>query len=272
MKMKDLARALVSARRPREYGWTVATFRLPGDGDVHLARWLHPAESPKQITSSSVQALRAFLSPGDVAIDIGAHTGDTTLPIALAVGTAGTVFALEPNPYVFKVLAANAALNPDRTHIVPLMFAATPEDGRFEFTYSDEGYCNGGLHAALGRWRHGHFAPLTVEGRNLVRYLEATAPADLPHIRYIKIDTEGFDPTVVSSLRPVLLGSRPYLKSEVYKHLPAAERTLYFDDLRALGYRVFRCGDDDYRGEELNRNDMTRWRHFDIFAVPEECR
>ena len=39
------------------------------------------------------------------------------------------MFALEPNPYVFKVLELNASLNPASTRIVPLMFAAMPADG-----------------------------------------------------------------------------------------------------------------------------------------------
>src|SRR6185295_7687850 len=110
----------------------------------------------------SIGALHGFLQPGDIAIDIGAHTGDSTLPMALAVGPAGTVFALGPNPYVFKVLEKNAGLNPSATHIVPLMFAAMPEDGEFEFEYSDEGYCNGGFHQGISRWTHGHFSKLRV--------------------------------------------------------------------------------------------------------------
>jgi FkbM family methyltransferase len=190
--------------------------------------------------------------------------------MALAVGPRGTVFALEPNPYVFKVLAVNATLNPEKTHIVPLMFAATPEDGEFEFTYSDEGYCNGGLHESVSRWQHGHFVPLTVAGRNFVRYLEAAAPDALARVSFVKIDTEGFDRAVTRSLEPLLRANRPFLKAEIYKHLPAEERAGYFDDLRTLGYRVFKCEDDVWRGLELSRADMSRWRHFDIFAIPEE--
>ena len=151
MKLRDLPRALGREQAPREYPHAVETFVLPSDGEVRLARWLHPAETAKFITQGSVDALRSFLSQGDVAIDIGAHTGDSTIPIALAVGRRGSVFALEPNPYVFKVLAINAGLNPSSTHIVPLMFAAMPEDGEFEFEYSDPGYCNGGLHQGISR-------------------------------------------------------------------------------------------------------------------------
>ena len=71
--------------------------------------------------------------------------------MALAVGKSGCVFALEPNSYVYPVLAKNAALNPDKTHILPLPFAATPEDAELVFQYSDSGYCNGGRFAGISR-------------------------------------------------------------------------------------------------------------------------
>ena len=62
-----------------------------------------------------------------------------TLPIGLAVGPHGRVFALEPNPYVYKVLAINAALNPQKTRITPLMFAAMPADGVIGERYDPRG-------------------------------------------------------------------------------------------------------------------------------------
>ena len=241
------------------------------DGPIRFARWRHPAEREKTVSQESVDALRAFLRQGDVAIDIGAHTGDSTVPIALAVGPAGTVFALEPNPYVFRVLELNASLNPASTHIVPLMFAAMTGDGEFDFEYSDEGYCNGGFHQSISPWRHGHFSKLRVQGRNLLDYLRATSPDLLPKVRFIKIDTEGFDRAVARTLAPLLKASRPFLKTEIYKHMPADERAAYFDDLRGLGYVCFKCGEVDYQGEPLRRHsDLSKWRHFDMFAVPEE--
>ena len=47
----------------------------------------------------------------------------------LVVIAEGPVLALEPNPYVFKVLARNATLNPGKTAILPLNFAATSDTG-----------------------------------------------------------------------------------------------------------------------------------------------
>jgi hypothetical protein len=100
--------------------------------------------------------------------------------------------------------------------------------------------------------------------------LRRHAPADLARLRYVKIDTEGFDRSVVRSLADLLRTERPYLKAEIYKHLGGEERTGFHADLQALGYRVFKCGDIDYRGEELGPGDMNRWKHFDIFAIPNE--
>ena len=269
MKLKDLPRALGWRRSPREYPLEVVTFALPTDGDIQFARWQHPGETAKVVTQESVDALRTFLSEGDVAIDIGAHTGDSTLPIALAVGARGQVFALEPNPYVFKVLAANARLNLEKTRITPLMFAAMREDGHVQFEYSDEGYCNGGFHDRIGRWRHGHFHRLEVEGRNLADYLQGHAADALPRLRYLKIDTEGFDRAIVQSLVDVIALTRPYIKTEIYKHLANDDRDAYEADLRRLGYRLFRCeGETVYQGEEIGPGGLKNWRHFDVFAVP----
>jgi len=273
VKLRDLPRALGFSAAPREYSSEIQSFHLATDGEIRFATWQHPGETPKTITQESIDALRVFLREGDVAIDIGAHTGDSTMPIALAVGARGAVFALEPNPYVFKVLKLNATLNPATTRIVPLMFAAMPSDGEFEFEYSDEGYCNGGFHHSISRWKHGHFLKLRVQGRNIANYLRTHAAYELMRLRLIKIDTEGFDRAVMRSLADLARIHRPYIKSEIYKHLPSHERTGYFDDLRALGYRVFKCEETVYRGEELRRpDDLMRWRHFDIFAVPEERR
>jgi FkbM family methyltransferase len=270
VKLKDLPRALGFGAALREYPTDIQTFVLPRDGEVRLARWLHPGETPKTVTQASVDALRSFLREGDVAIDIGAHTGDSTIPMALAVGPRGAVFAVEPNRHVFAVLAENAALNPAKCHIVPLMFAAMPQDGTYEFEYSDSGYCNGGFHEAVSRWKHGHFARLRVEGKNLVEHLRRTAAPELARLRYVKIDTEGFDRAVARSLTDLLTSARPYIKTEIYKHLPPAQRAGYHADLSRLGYRIFKCDELTYRGEELSPSDLTRWGHFDIFAIPEE--
>jgi FkbM family methyltransferase len=267
VKLRDLPRALGFGLTPREFGHEVITLPVSGIGDVRLARWLHPGETPKTVGDAEIAQLSTFLKPGDVAIDIGAHTGDSTIPIALVAGPSGQVFALEPNPYVFKILAINASLNPALTRITPLMFAAMPQDGDVEFAYSDNGYCNGGFHQT-SRWTHGHFAKLRVSGRNLHAWLQREAPDAAARLRYIKIDTEGFDRSVAASLADLIRATRPFIRSEIHKHMPVAERAAYVRDLQALGYRIFKWEPERYRAEELREADMTRWKHFDVFAAP----
>lgn len=278
MKLKEVFYGLGFRPKLREYPFELTTFHLPMDGDIEFALWQHPSARRRalagrglSITQPMVDAIRTFLKPNDVAIDIGAHTGDSSVPIALATGPLGTVFALEPNKFAFKVLLANSALNKTKTNIHPLNIAATPEDGEYEFEYSDPGFCNGGLHQGISAWRHAHFFKLAVTGRNLPAYLSNSFPEEAKRVRYIKIDTEGFDRSVAASLRPLFVGNRPYIKTEMYKHTPSEERIGYFRDLRDLGYALYRIENDetDYRGARLVEADLMKWSHFDVFAEPE---
>ena len=82
MKLKELPYLLGLQPGPKTYGFKVKSFDLPSDGTIEYAQWLHPKEQGTVIKQSAVDALRKFLSPGDVAIDIGAHSGDSTIPVA----------------------------------------------------------------------------------------------------------------------------------------------------------------------------------------------
>jgi FkbM family methyltransferase len=251
------------------FGYDVRQFHLADDGLVEYAQWLHPNETPKLMTQSAVDAVRRFVSPGDFVIDIGAHSGDTTVPMALAAGRGGCALALEPNPYVFKVLTANAALNRDKTNIVPRCCAATQQDGDFVFHYSDAAFCNGGFRSQQ-RWcfyRRKH--ALTVHGRNLLHMLQTEFAQWLPKLSYIKVDAEGYDRAILASMLPVLRQWRPVVCTEVFRKLVPAERFALFELLAGAGYRVHRLRDAaDPRGEILARQDMTREKHFDVLAIP----
>jgi FkbM family methyltransferase len=269
VKLKELPYFLGLQPGPKTYGLKLRHFDLPIDGRVEYAQWLHPSETEKEITQQSVDALRRFLSPGDVAIDIGAHTGDSTIPMALAVGKQGCVLALEPNRYVFQVLQKNAELNREKTNIIPLMFAATPEDAEMEFQYSDSGFCNGGRFEGMSKWVHGHAFTLKVQGRNLHSFLKANYPQLISKIRYIKIDTEGYESVVLESLAGLISECKPYLKVEVYRKLDDVRRRALYQAIAAQGYEIRKVvSEGDYFGETLVEKDMNKWRHFDVFCVP----
>jgi FkbM family methyltransferase len=278
MKLKEVFYGLGLRPRPREYPYELTTFHLEEDGDIEFALWDHPSAKRRseagkgvRLTQPMVDSIRQFLAPGDVAIDIGAHTGDSSVPIALAVGTEGAVFALEPNIYAFKILLPNAALNKKKANIIPLNFAATPTDGMFDFEYSDPGFCNGGLHQNVGSWKHAHFFKLRVTGKNIPAYLAANYPDEASRVRYVKIDTEGLDRAVAASMRELLVSNRPFIKTEMYKHMPETERRGYFRDLRELGYTMFKVESEesDYRVTPITESNLMNWSHFDVFAAPD---
>ena len=272
MKLKEVLFGLGIKPRARVYPFELVSFQLERDGEVGFAQWQHPGALRWRttVTQAMVNEARHWIKPGDTVIDVGAHTGDSTLPLALAAGPTGPVLALEPNPHVYKVLLATTALNRRTTNIYPLMFAAVPDDGELVFQYSDSGYCNGGLHAGLDPWTHAHFFKLRVKGRNLPRYMKREFPRERERLRFVKVDAEGFDRSVVASLVPLITRTHPYIRSEIFRHSPDTERRAYWRDLRGLGYRVHRyVSDTQYKGEALEEADMTRWQHFDIFCIPD---
>jgi FkbM family methyltransferase len=273
VKLKSLGHLLGFRPPPEVYGSKILAFELPRDGRVEYAQWLHPAETTKVITQGAVDELRTFLGPGDVAIDIGAHTGDTSVPMALATGVNGAVLALEPNPYVFAVLQRNAALNRDKTNIHPLNFAAMPASGLVEFEYSDAGYCNGGRHEGISKWRHGHAFTLEVRGQNLHDYMHRHVAELIPRVRYVKIDAEGYDLHVLRSIEELLLETRPFVRAEIFGLASPADRLSIVEYLRSLGYHVHRVADETcYRGAVVDAAALQGAEHFDVFAVPDPAR
>src|SRR5256885_16754774 len=212
LKAKEFIYLLGLKPKPETFGFVIEAHDLPREGRIEVARWLHPGAyrvAPLQL-QAAVDQLRRFLRAGDVAIDIGAHTGDTTIPIALAIGATGLVLGLEPNPYVFPVLERNASLNPAKTTILPLNFAAMRTDGFYEFQYGEEGYCNGGFHEGMSKWVHGSAFKVRVEGRNVQAFLTGQHPDLIPRLRFIKIDAEGFDLPILEALGTSSAASDPF--------------------------------------------------------------
>jgi FkbM family methyltransferase len=189
----------------------------------------------------------------------------------LAAGRTGCVLALEPNRYVFKVLQQNAALNRDKTNIVPLNFAATSADGKYTFHYGDGSFCNGGFVSQLANQNHGHAYQLEVQGKNLTAFLRQAYPERLSRLSLIKVDAEGYDAQVIASLRELIMAHRPGIICEVYKRLDETERNALFDVLHEAGYECFKLGAEQLRGEPVLRTDMNRWKHFDILALPKQA-
>lgn len=270
MKLKSLLWTLGLRPSVRKYGTERLEFQLERDGAISFERWLHPKDRFVPFRQSYIDRLRNYIQPGDAVLDIGAHCGDFTVPLALAAGPEGIVFAWEPNPYVYEVLAKNASLNLHATRIVPVQAAAAPEDCQLLFHYSDPGFSNGGNLAGISRWTHGHAFELQVPALRVESWLEREYPEWTGKIRFVKVDTEGFDLEVLRSLETTLMRQRPTIHVEFYKHLSTDRRKMLWAYLTRLGYTVYTTDpvhniDPHQRIEEA---DVTRWDHFDAIAIP----
>jgi FkbM family methyltransferase len=278
--IKKKIEKIKSKRSLHEYGYDLKTFHLEDEGKIEYAQWLHPYDQPKIITQNVVDFYKAYSRPGTLVIDIGAHTGDTTLPMALANGVSGTTLGLEPNPYVFKILAKNASLNTDKTNIIPLCFAATDRDGEFEFHYSDASFCNGGNFQSLQTKKNRHKYLLKVQGRNLTNVLREEYADILGTLSLVKVDAEGYDKEVIRSIKPILLETKPFIISECNKYLNEEERSDLFHVIADMGYALYKLKtiNDNLTLEIVNENfkstlignaaDMSNWSHFDFVAIP----
>ena len=69
---------------------------------------------PHLYDRAEVRYLQEHLRPGDVFVDVGAHIGCYTLLSARAVGPAGTVIAIEPDPVSYERLAWHVGRNGTR--------------------------------------------------------------------------------------------------------------------------------------------------------------
>ena len=270
MKLRNLFEIMGFRKPARRYGYKINHFFVPEVGDVKYAQWLHPSETEKDLDIRVIREYRKFIHPGDFCIDVGAHSGDSTLPMAATVGKSGMVLALEPNPYVFPILQKNMRLNRDKFNIFPILAAACKNEGNIELEYSDPGYCNGGKHEGISVFRHGHVYKLIAHGLNLSKDLREDFKAELPKLKFIKTDAEGFDLYILEAIEDVITEFRPYVKSEIFKKTSPEYRQRTFQFFKDKSYQIFRINSDyDLWGTLLTPDNLMEVLHYDIFCVPE---
>jgi FkbM family methyltransferase len=269
MKLKNFVQLLGFRGKPRHYGYEICDFESGTGTKVHYAQWLHPSESKKILSPEHVAAYSQVVKEGDFCIDIGAHSGDSTLPIALAAGKTGCVLALEPNPYLFHVLEKNARANRHVTNIKTMMAAAVQNEGFVQFEYSDSGFCNGGRHENISALKHGHAFNQSVWGVDLARELKSDFSDLLPRLKLIKVDAEGYDLFILRSLTEIIKSYRPVVKCEVFKLTSAQYRKEMLSLFLDLNYSVHKLDPEPIgAGPRLTPEMVNNWKHYDMLGVP----
>jgi len=157
-------------------------------------------------------ALKKFLKPGDTFIDVGGNIGYITALGAGIVGKSGEVHSFEPIKKYFNLLQDIANNNPDYKIIVNNC-AISLEEGESTITVnsSDNIGNNSMVENSMDNDHKG--VKEVIKTVNLTDYI--TKNNLIPSL--IKIDTEGFELTVLDSLKSYIIHSKkkPVIYCEV---------------------------------------------------------
>ena len=268
---KSFARKM-ARRFTKEYPSIIHTFDLGKYGKIQFANWSNPLVSPIEIDCSMVEFFNQFIKEGDLAIDIGSHIGDTTVPMALCTGKSGLTIGFDPNGYVFKILQQNANLNKDKYNIATHRNAISTKQEEFYFVSSEASFANGGISPTKNS-SHGKFVqPEKVEGINLKDFLELKYPDRLNKLAFIKIDTEGYDKEIIKSIHGLIKEQKPVIIAESFGKASNDAKIELFDVIVSLGYEIFYF--DDFKIDtvvkklQLNTDLLQFSKTINIYAIP----
>lgn len=161
------------------------------------------------IGGESWLAMRDLVSLGQVAYDIGANRGQSTLHLAQAVGSRGRVVAFEPVPENFEILKANLALN-SLDHVIPVHAAIAEQDGMCEFLFTDASPTVGRLTGSEAAANLATAPAIAVQTYRLDDYQQH----GWPHPQFMKIDVEGGAKSVLAGANELIRVSRPVILIE----------------------------------------------------------
>ena len=262
----------IARRVTKEYPHSLIRFDLEQDGAIEFANWENPLVTPISITQSEVDFFRKFIKKGDFVIDIGANIGDTTVPMAIAAGKEGATLGFDPNPFVYKILEANAALNPEKTNIIPVCSAISTEEEEFYFISSEASFANGGI-SPTRESIHGKFiCPNKVKGVNLLDFLKKNHNDQIEKLSFIKIDTEGYDKEILKSISDLIAELKPVIVAESFGKSSDEAKMELFESISVHGYQLFYF--EDFKHNTATREiksaeEMCAWKKtINIYAIP----
>ena len=254
----------------KKYPTIISTFNLRETGPVEFANWSNPLVLPKDITQAKVNFFKKFAPEGSMCIDIGANIGEHTVSMALAVGQSGTVLSFDPNPIVFDILKANSELNTLMTNIKPFNCAVSDTDSEYYYNSSEASFSNGGISIEKVN-KHGKFQlEQKIKGVNLNDFLHQNFEKNLSKLRLIKVDTEGYDKEILKSIAPIISQYKPIIIAECFPRLNTEERVDLYNTIAKHGYDLYYFRDIDRLDDtvKITADDMDKWKHFDIYALP----
>lgn len=196
----------------------------------------------------SIAWCRRLVRPGMIVIDAGAHIGYYTRLFSRLVGRGGKVYAFEPHPDNFALLAGNAA----RPNVVRCAAAVGASSGTATLHLSP-GSSNHSLHAGYTESR----GVLAVEQVALDDWLAA---GRIGAVDFVKLDVEGGEPGALAGMAKLLQASpRAALLVELNPQALACGGVSAADfvrKIRELGFEPLRI-DDDARLQPIDETPIA---------------
>lgn len=203
----------LSARRARS-NWRVRA----AHGLYRVATRLHWAEP-------ELLGLAALVHAGDEVIDVGAALGMYTVPLADLVGRTGRVSSFEPQRRgILTVRLLRALTGPHRGQVSRI--ALGPHEGSSTivvpfhngFPIFGHGHVEEGADREPGRRHRSHSPMSTIDS-----WCEQQ---QIGRVSFIKVDVEGFEPSVIEGAVATIDRDRPSLLLEIEdRHLARYGRT-----------------------------------------------
>ncbi len=190
-------------RAPRRSGWRLRA----AHGLYRVAIRLHWAEP-------ELNGLEAVVRPGDTVLDIGAALGMYTVPLADIVGPDGRVFSFEPQHRgVFTVRLLRILTGARRGLTRRIALGPTAGVGHIAVPFL----------RGFPIFGHGHIAEGADDGADRIHRSSTRidtvdawcAAHGIDHVAFIKVDVEGFEPSVIEGARAVICRDRPSLLLEI---------------------------------------------------------
>lgn len=171
-------------------------------------------------TRDEVAMCLTLVRPGDVVLDVGANIGTFTVPLALAVGRKGQVFAFEPQRIVYQCLCANLAINSLSDYVDPIRAGVGAADGTANIPAINPFLKNnnvGGVRLNQPGDHSEQVPVITIDSLGL------------QSLRLIKIDVEGMEHEVLAGAAETVKRCQPAIFAEC---LPG-------DEKNAAGLKAF---------------------------------
>ena len=207
-----------------------------------------------------------IIKANDFVIDIGAHSGRHTKPMASLVGPSGMVMAFEPNPSARQWLQGNLK-NEVKHNIVSIFpYALSDKSQKMQFVIANDRPEESGLKE---RVYNGPTTTTTIEVE--VVTLDSLKNSITSPVTFIKLDVEGAEFDALKGARDVLETYKPIIAFEFgessYKSYNVQPAELY-DYLQGLDYHVY-----SILGELLDRDTFVQasriQKYWDYIACPE---